>query len=485
MGQPSIKKNLLLNGILTMSAFIFPLITFPYVSRILLPVGTGKVSFATSLISYFNMFAQLGIPTYGIRTCATVRDDREKLTRTAHELLFINVIFSLIAYIFLAGTLIFVPRLQEDRSLFIIVSATIILNAIGMEWIYKALEQYSYITKRSILFKFIALVFMFLLIHKQEDYVIYGGITIFAASASNILNFINVHKYIDVKWVGGYDLKRHMKPVAVFFAMACATTIYTHMDTVMLGFMATDVDVGYYNAAVKIKQILVSLVTSLGAVLLPRASYYIEHGQTDQFEYISKKALNFVFLAAVPMMVYFIIFAKQGIFFLSGNAYEGSIVPMQIIMPTLLFIGLTNILGIQMLVPLGKEKVVLWSEIVGAIVNLIVNALLIPRFLSTGAAIGTIMAEFSVLAFQYIALRKTIGTTVRSISYWKIAVGVGLSVVASFWVPNLGFGSFLTLVVSAALFFGVYGVALLVLEEQMAYEIANQAVGFVKKKLRR
>lgn len=485
MGQPSIKKNLLLNGILTMSAFIFPLITFPYVSRILLPVGTGKVSFATSLISYFNMFAQLGIPTYGIRACATVRDDRDKLTRTAHELLFINIIFSIIAYIFLAGALIFVPRLQEDRSLFIIVSATIILNAIGMEWIYKALEQYSYITKRSILFKFIALVFMFLLIHKQEDYVIYGGITIFAASASNILNFINIHKYIDMKWVGGYDLKRHMKPVAVFFAMACATTIYTHMDTVMLGFMATDADVGYYNAAVKIKQILVSLVTSLGAVLLPRASYYIEHGQTDQFEYISKKALNFVFLAAVPMMVYFIIFAKQGIFFLSGNAYEGSIVPMQIIMPTLLFIGLTNILGIQMLVPLGKEKVVLWSEIVGAIVNLIVNALLIPRFLSTGAAIGTIMAEFSVLVFQYIALRQTIGTTVRSISYWKIAVGVGLGVVVSFWVPNLGFGSFLTLVFSAALFFGVYGVALLVLKEQMAYEIVNQAVGFVKKKLRR
>ena len=485
MGQPSIKKNLLLNGILTMSAFIFPLITFPYVSRILLPVGTGKVSFATSLISYFNMFAQLGIPTYGIRACATVRDDRDKLTRTAHELLFINIFFSLIAYFFLAGALIFVPRLQEDRSLFIIVSATIILNAIGMEWIYKALEQYSYITKRSILFKFIALVFMFLLIHKQEDYVIYGGITIFAASASNILNFINVHKYIDVKWVGGYDLKRHMKPVAVFFAMACATTIYTHMDTVMLGFMATDVDVGYYNAAVKIKQILVSLVTSLGAVLLPRASYYIEHGKTDQFERISKKALNFVFLAAVPMMVYFIIFAKQGIFFLSGNAYEGSIVPMQIIMPTLLFIGLTNILGIQMLVPLGKEKVVLWSEIVGAIVNLIVNALLIPRFLSTGAAIGTIMAEFSVLVFQYIALRQTIGTTVRSISYWKIAVGVGLGVVVSFWVPNLGFGSFLTLILSAALFFGVYGAALLVLKEQMAYEIANQAVGFVKKKLRR
>ena len=483
--QTSIKKNILMNGILTMSVFIFPLITFPYVSRILLPVGIGKISFATSLISYFNMFAQLGIPTYGIRVCATVRDEREKLTRTAHELLFINIIFSLIAYIFLAGALIFVPKLQEDRSLFIIVSATIILNAIGMEWFYKALEQYSYITKRSIFFKFIALVFMFILIHKQKDYVIYGGITIFAASASNILNFINVHKYIDVQWVGGYDLKRHMKPVAVFFAMACATTIYTHMDTVMLGFMATDTDVGYYNAAVKIKQILVSLVTSLGAVLLPRASYYIEYGKTEKFEHISKKALNFVFLTAIPMMVYFIIFAKYGILFLSGNTYEGSIVPMQIIMPSLLFIGLTNILGIQMLVPLGKEKVVLWSEIIGAIVNLIVNALLIPRFVSSGAAIGTIVAEFTVFLVQYMALRQTIVTTVKSISYWKIAVGVGFGLAVSFWIPKLGFGSFITLVVSAALFFSMYGITLLVLKEQMAYEVVNQAVGFAKNKLRR
>lgn len=479
--QASIKRNILMNGILTMSVFVFPLITFPYVSRILLPTGTGKVSFATSLISYFNMFAQLGIPTYGIRACATVRDDREKLTRTAHELLLINVIFSLIAYVFLACALLFIPRLQEDKSLFIIISVSIVLNAIGMEWIYKAVEQYSYITKRSILFKFLALVFMFLLIHKKEDYVIYGGITIFAASASNILNFVNVHKYIDMKWIGDYDLKRHIKPVAVFFAMACATTIYTHMDAVMLGFMTTDVDVGYYNAAVKIKQILVSLVTSLGAVLLPRSSYYIEHGMTEQFERISKKALNFVFLAAVPLMIYFIIFAKQGIFFLSGKEYEGSIVPMQIIMPTLLFIGLTNILGIQMLVPLGREKIVLWSEIAGAIVNLIVNAILIPKLASAGAAIGTVFAEFTVLVVQYMALRKTIGATVISISYWKIAVGVGLGLSMSFWVLNCGFGSFITLLISGGLFFGAYGATLLLLKEQLAYEVLNQAFSFIKR----
>ena len=168
----------MMNIILTMSSFIFPLITFPYVSRILLPTGTGKVSFATSVVSYFSMFAQLGIPTYGIRACAKVRENRENLTRTVHELIVINLIMSCISYFALFIALAYVPRLHSDRNLLILVSSTIILTTIGMEWLYKALEQYTYITIRSIIFKFIALIAMFLLIHKQSDYVIYGGITV-------------------------------------------------------------------------------------------------------------------------------------------------------------------------------------------------------------------------------------------------------------------------------------------------------------------
>lgn len=164
-----------------------------------------------------------------------------------------------------------------------------------MEWLYKALEQYTYITIRSVIFKFIALIAMFLLIHQQSDYIIYGAISIFASSASNIFNFFNVHKYISLRPVGEYNFKQHLKAVSVFFALSCAATIYVNLDTVMLGFMKTNVDVGYYNAAVKIKTILVSIVTSLGTVLLPRASYYVEHGLKEDFYRITKKAINFVF----------------------------------------------------------------------------------------------------------------------------------------------------------------------------------------------
>ena len=339
----SLKLNFVMNAILTMSSLVFPLISFPYVSRVLLPNGTGKVSFATSLIAYFLMFSQLGIPTYGVRACAKVRDDRRALSKTAQELLIINLVMSAVSYAALVAGIVLIPRLQQERVLYLVVSLTIFFNAIGMEWLYKALEQYTYITVRSIIFKVIALVAMFALVHAQDDYVIYGGITIFASSASYLLNFIHARKYIDLRPVGGYNFKPHLKAVAVFFAMACASTVYTNLDTVMLGFMKDDDVVGYYNAAVRIKSILVSVVTSLGTVLLPRASYYVQQGKMTEFRAITRKALNFVWVAATPLMLYFMLFAKEGIFLLSGEAYAGAVIPMQLIMPTLLFIGLSGL----------------------------------------------------------------------------------------------------------------------------------------------
>ena len=456
----SIRWNFIMNAILSMSSMIFPLITFKYVSAVLMPEGTGKVSFATSLISYFMLFAQLGIPTYGIRACAKVRDDKLELTRTAHELLTINLVMSAVAYAALFLALWLVPRLQEDRALYILVSSSILLNAIGMEWLYKALEQYAYITVRSIVF-----------------------ITIFAASASNVFNFINAHKYISMRPVGGYCYRRHLKAVGVFFAMTCATTIYTNLDTIMLGVMKTNADVGYYHAAIRIKTILLSIVTSLGTVLLPRVSYYVQTGQMDEFNRISKKAINFVFLLASPMMLYFILFARQGIYFLSSAAYEGAVAPMQIIMPTLLIIGLTNIMGIQMLVPLGKEKIVLYSQIAGAITDLILNALLIPRFASAGAAFGTLMAEIAVFIVQMIALRKDILPAYREIRYVRILLAMAAGTAASMWVTGLHLGSFVTLVISAVCFFGAYGVVLLAMREPLVVEIFDQGLDFARRKL--
>ena len=245
----------------------------------------------------------------------------------------------------------------------------------------------------------------------------------------------------------------------------------------MLGFMKTNVDVGYYNAAVKIKNVLLGVVTSLGTVLLPRASYYVEHQETEKFLEITRKAIRFVFIIAVPLMLYFILFAKESVSFLSGEAYAQAILPMQIIMPTLVLIGLTNIMGIQMLVPMGQEKKVLYSEIAGAVMDLILNMILIPRVASPGAAIGTLAAEIIVWILQFAALKKLVMPAYREVSYGKIAVGVLAAMPASLWVKKLHLGSFMTLLLSAVLFFGVYGGVLTILKESFVWEMEQQFFG--------
>ena len=478
----SLKKNFVMNAILTVSSFVFPLITFPYISRVLLSEGSGRVSFAKSIIAYFLMLSALGIPTYGIRTCAKVRDDKEKLSRTAQELLIINVIMCLVSYALLALAIIFIPRLREEKMLLIILSFTIILNAIGMEWLFKAVEQYTYITVRSIVFNVIAIIFMFLLVRQQSDYLVYGAISIVASSLGYILNLFYARKIITLKPLGQYDLRQHLKPILIFFAMASAITVYTYLDMVMLGFMKTNTDVGYYHAAVRIKEILAAIVTSLGAVLLPRVSYYIQNGMMDEFRRISKKAINFVFLFASPLLVYFIIFAKNGVLLLSGSDFMGAIVPMQILMPTLLFIGLTGLLGIQILVPLGKEKMVLYSVLAGAGIDLIINAILIPKMGPSGAAIGTLVAEIVVLIVQLSALRQDhIGEAFAPVQYWKIIVAVVAGSAASFWVLFLNVGNFLVLLISAVIFFAVYYAILLLLKEPMSREIIDIGIRFVRK----
>lgn len=476
MKSKSLKLNFILNSILTMSNMIFPLITFPYISRVLLPVGTGKVAFATSIVTYFSMFAQLGIPTYGIRACAQVRDDKEKLSQIVQELLIINLVMMAFTYgLFFVG-LHTVPRMHVDKPLFLIVSTMIFFNSIGMEWLYRGLEEYAYITARSIVFKIVSLMAMFLLVKSQGDYAIYGGVSIFASSASSVLNFINAHKYVSLRPMKVYNFRRHMRPVMIFFAMSCATTIYTNLDTVMLGFIKTDEDVGYYNAAVKIKGILVSVITSLGSVLLPRASYYIEHRLEKDFEQISKKAINFVCVLAFPMMIYFILYAKEGIYFLSGSEYDGAILPMQILMPTILFIGLTNVMGIQVMVPLGKEKWVLYSVTIGALVDLTINALLIPKMASSGAAIGTLVAEIVVLIYQYWKLKDRMKGIFAEVRWMSLILAGVIAGAGSVCIKFFSFNTFISLVVSAVIYFGAYGSILLITGEPLVKEIVQQII---------
>lgn len=468
----SVKFNFIMNFIMAASSIVFPLITFPYVSRVLMAAGNGKVATASAVITYFNMFASLGIPTYGIRACAKVRDDRDKLSQTVQELLIINSVTMLITCAAFVFTVALVPEFAAEKELYVINGIGMVLNMFAITWLYNALEQYAYITVCNLLVKLVSLVLMLIMVKRPDDYILYGGITVFASSASYVFNFVYALRFISFKKKGPYNFRVHMKPIIRFFAMSAATSVYTNLDVVMLRFMKGDTEVGYYNAAIKVKTILTTLITSLGTVLLPRLSYYVKQNEKERFYQMIGKAVNFVVIAGLPLTVYFMLYADESILFLAGEGYEGSVLPMIVLMPTVLLIGLSNITGIQILTPQNLEQKVLNSIVAGAVIDFVLNLVLIPRFASTGAGLATLAAEAAVLVIQCVYLRNIIGQIVREVSLGKILLASALSCAAGIFVKvTVDMGAFLTLAISACVFFGVYGLVLLVTREKFVWEI--------------
>ena len=296
------------------------------------------------------------------------------------------------------------------------------------------------------------------------------------------MNFINLRKIIDFKKNYKLNIYQHLKPTLTFFLLTVSTTIYLNVDTTMLGFIRGSEAVGYYSAAVKVKQILVSVVTSLGAVLLPRLSYHHEVGNHDEFKRLTQKALNFVLLISLPVVAYFIIVSEQAILFLSGDSFLPAVLPMRFIMPTVLFIGLSNLTGIQILVPTNREKLVVYSTIIGAIVDILINSFAIPLLGATGAAIAGSIAELTVTLVQLYFLRDFIFPLLKQVRFTRLFSSLTLAVILTMLLlHNLNVSVFLNLVYSALLFFGVYGLTLLIQKEEMVVELVESVISNVKK----
>ena len=449
----------------------------------LLVEGSGKVAFATSVVTYFTMFASLGIPTYGVRACAIVRDNKEKLSKTVQELLIISGGTTLLTYIVFGISLFVIPEFAQERTLLLIVGLGIGLNTIGVQWLYNALEQYSYITTCSILFKVIGMILMFLLVKESSDYQIYGGVYVIASFGSYVLNFICLRKFVTFQKTGTYQFKQHLKHIMVFFAMSAGASIYLNLDVVMLRFLQSNEAVGYYNAGIKVKTVLVTCVTSLGTVLLPRLSYYIETADKKAFQLMVGKAFRFVFVAASAVTVYFSIFARESILLLSGEAFLPAVGPMMILMPTVLLIGLSNVTGIQILTPNGREREVMYSIWGGAILDFVLNLIVIPKFSANGAALSTLLAEGMVLLLQCWFLRDVLWSYIRQVQCWKIVIALAVASVMTIpvkiWIDS---GVFVTLLVSAIVFFGGYAVVLLLLKEPFVSEILNSGIHAIVRK---
>lgn len=468
----SIKYNFIMNFILTASNFIFPLITFPYVSRILLASGTGKVSFSTSVASYFLMIASLGIPTYGIKACAKVRDNKEELSKVTQEILLINFVATVIASFLYIICVFYVPKFNGDKTLYFIQGINIVLNMFGVNWLYQALEKYDYITYRSIFFKVISVILMFIFIKDVGDYRIYAAITVFAAVGSNLLNFIRLRKYISFRRFDNYDIKSHLKPIFILFAQSITISVYTNLDTIMLGVLKNDQEVGYYTAAVKVKGILASVVSSLGSVLMPRMSYYIKNNAKQEFYRLLSKALNIAMLMSLPLALFFIIAAKDVILTLSGSDFLPAVLTMQIITFAIIPIGLSGIIGVQVMIPLNMEKFVFWSVFVGAMSDLLLNLFLIPIYGASGAAMATTIAETVVLIVQ-IRLARNILCKVKNsrniIENILLMIIPMLLLIISNHIIHCN--SFLKIIVEGIVFFGFFFVELLFSKNPIVYDL--------------
>ena len=470
----SVKYNFLMSIILKVSLFVFPLITFPYVSRVLGADGNGKIAFATSIISYFTMFATLGIPTYGIRACAHVRDNKEALSKTVQELLIICISGTTVSYCVLLLLINIIPKFSVEKDLILVMSVSLILSSIGIEWFYQGIEQYGYITKRNIAFKIIAICLMFAFVRTDSDYVIYGGICVVGTVGSNILNIIRARKYISFKPINGkhYEIKKHIIPSLNFFMLTVASTIYSNLDTLMVGFLKNDFQVGYYNAGVKVRSMLLGLVTALCTVLLPRASYYIKNEKYNEFNQIINSSINVILYISVPLTTFFIIESRDTILFLAGSGYEDAIAPMIIIMPTLIIAGLNNLTGIQVLGALSLEKYTVISTTSAAILDLVLNAFLIPKYGAAGAAFSTVLAEILAMIIQIRCIQRRSPSSVRLQFDFrntiKIILSSSICVVIILLIRNaLRINHhFILLIMTAIVFFTSYMLILILLREK-------------------
>lgn len=406
----SIKYNFGLNLINTILGLLFPIITFPYISRVLDPDGVGLVAFYSSIINYVVLVSCLGIPLYAIREISRVRANIYERNKTTSEILLLHVVLTLIGYIIVAILCLTVERIYTHIYIFLILSLSIGFTTIGVNWFYQGIEDFKYITIRSVVFKFISLIALFVFVRKSSDVVGYAFVTVIASVGNNILNFHRLFRYFSQCKIPYSELQimRHLQPALKIFLINLITSIYLNLDSVMLGFMTNDFVVGLYAASSRITHVFLSIITALGSVLLPRLSNYAALGKWDEYLMLKDKAIKFVFTLALPLVFGLLIVTPEFMRVFAGSKYTDAILTVRIMSPIIFFIGLSGILGLQVLYSQGKENLVIICTSVGAAVNFFINLALIPSMQQNGAAVATVIAEFLVLFVMVIIGKKFI-----------------------------------------------------------------------------
>ena len=479
----SIRSNIALNTVNTITSVLFPVITFPYAARVLMPDGIGTISFLNGIVSYIVLITSLGIPLYAVKKISEVRDNEVLRNRTVLEILTLNALLCIAGYIIVGLLARLVPEIHARSEIFYALSLSILFTTIGVEWFYQAIEDFKYITVRAVIVRTAAAACLFIFVRTPADLLNYAFITVGSTIGNNIINFWHLRKYKIFAPGNGFSISltkisSHLKPALMVFSITAISSIYLSLNSVMLGFMATESEVGLFAAATKITQIAITVIFSAGTVLLPRFANLEATGNITEFKSLSEKALNLSLMLSLPIVAGLMILSSPIILIFCGADYRSSITLLVLNSPMIFFSTISFLTGIQILYPKGKIYIVVWSACAGAVVNLLINFLLIPHYGAKGAAVSIVIAELTVLTVQLIWGRKYLPFSVSRIFELRYYITTFVMVAALLPVvlfTNLSNIALLLIVPFAGML--IYFVCLLAAHDKLSSELFRRLCG--------
>lgn len=403
----SVKKNFLYSGFLTSANYIFPLLTFPYVTRVLGVNNLGICDFVDSIINYFIMLSSMGIAVVGIREIAAHKSNKENLSSTFLSLISLNGIFTFCSLIILAIATLLIPQLYAHGELMIFGAFKITFNFLLIEWFYKGLEDFKYITIRTLFVKCLYVISVFIFVRNSDDYPIYYLLSVLMIGINAMINIIHSKTFVLFSFTK-IRIIDYLKPLLIYGAYTLLTSFYTTFNIAYLGFATTTTQVGFYTTATKLYSIFIAIFSAFTGVMMPRMSALLVDGKIEEFKALYSKSIDVLATITIPAIFFTIIMAPQIVSLIAGDAFDGAILPMRIVMPLLFIIGYEQVLVVQALMPLKKDNIVLRNSFIGACVGIIANIMLVSKLGSVGSAIVWVTCEITVLILSQIAIQKLI-----------------------------------------------------------------------------
>jgi len=473
----SVSSNIIFNTIKSVSQILLPLVTYPYLLRILGASNIGKVSYGASIISYFSLIAVLGTNTYAVREGARIRDDKKEVQVFASQIFAINICLTVFSYALLILIIIFNNSLASYRALLLIQSLSILATSTSFEWVNSVFEDFLYITVRSIIINCMQITGIFIFVHKPSDYLVYAFIQTSAVLLISVTNWIYCRKYISLSLPKKAGLSRHFKPLLILFSNNVAVQIYMNIDTVMLGAMTSDKDVGLYSSAVKLYSLVKNILASVYIVPLSRLSYYKANNDNKNFIKLYTNLTSALTIVIIPISTGMFVLSKGLMLILGGSEYAEASITLKILSISFIFALYGGLISQCLNIALRNEKINLLATIGGALLDFIINLLIIKRFHYNGAAFTTLVAELFVLVFcmirtpdfkNYIIWKKVRKSLLHAVFESMLIVIIYISL--SHIITNEIIITIATVIISIA----SYAVILIVLRDEMLLMIIRK-----------